>query len=75
MRVRIGQQDERLIVPLPKPLADQIALRKGSEVILTLEGGRLVLTPLSNGGQYRWTNYWPGLRRPICMVRHPQVLS
>lgn len=47
MRTRIQRWGNSLAVRIPKSFATETALGDGSEVDLTLEDGRLVITPLA----------------------------
>lgn len=46
MRVRVQKWGNSLALRIPRSFAAETALDPGSEVDLTLEGGRLVITPL-----------------------------
>ena len=47
MRVRVQKWGNSLALRIPKSFATETALDSGAEVDLTLEDGRLVVTPLS----------------------------
>lgn len=47
MRARVQKWGNSLALRIPKSFAIEIALHSGAEVDLTLEDGRLVITPLS----------------------------
>ena len=47
MRVRVQKWGNSLALRIPKSFATETELDPGSEVDLTLEEGRLVITPLS----------------------------
>ena len=46
MRVRLEERDGALVLRIPRSLATGIALDDGSEVELSLEGRRLIITPV-----------------------------
>jgi antitoxin MazE len=46
MRVRVQKWGNSLALRIPRSFAMETALDSGAEVDLTLEGGRLVVTPL-----------------------------
>ena len=46
MRVRVQKWGNSLALRIPKSFALETALDSGAEVDLTVEGGRLVVTPL-----------------------------
>ena len=46
MRVRVQKWGNSLALRIPKSFAAETALDPGSEVDLSLEGGRLVVTPV-----------------------------
>ena len=46
MRVRVQKWGNSLALRIPKSFATETALDPGAEVDLTVEGGRLVITPL-----------------------------
>lgn len=46
MRAKIQKWGNSLAVRLPKPVAESAALADGSEVELTVENGRLVISPV-----------------------------
>jgi antitoxin MazE len=46
MRVRVQKWGNSLALRIPKSFASETALDSGSEVDLTLEQGKLVITPL-----------------------------
>ncbi len=48
MRMRIQKWGNSLALRIPKSFAAETALDQGAEVDLTLEEGRLVVTPLAN---------------------------
>ena len=45
MLVRISKWGNSLALRIPAPFAEETGIESGSEVDLTLEGGRLVITP------------------------------
>lgn len=47
MRARVQKWGNSLALRIPKSFATDTALHSGTEVDLTLEDGRLVITPLS----------------------------
>ena len=47
MRIRVQKWGNSLALRIPKSFATETALDSGAEVDLTLEDGRLVITPLS----------------------------
>ena len=47
MRVRVQKWGNSLALRIPKSFASETALASGGEVDLTLEDGRLVITPLA----------------------------
>ncbi|HEX8391338.1 MAG TPA: AbrB/MazE/SpoVT family DNA-binding domain-containing protein [Longimicrobium sp.] len=47
MRIRVQKWGNSLALRIPRSYAVETALESGSEMDLTLEDGRLVLTPLS----------------------------
>lgn len=47
MRVRVQKWGNSLALRIPKSFATETALDSGAEVDLSLEDGRLVITPLS----------------------------
>ncbi len=47
MRTRVQRWGNSLALRIPKSFASETALDNGSEVELTLEEGRLVITPLA----------------------------
>ena len=46
MRVRVQKWGNSLALRIPKSFANETALDSGAEVDLTVEGGRLVITPV-----------------------------
>jgi antitoxin MazE len=48
MRARVQRWGNSLALRIPKAFAAETALESGSEVELTLDGGRLVVTPISS---------------------------
>jgi antitoxin MazE len=47
VRVRVQQWGDSLALRIPRSYAAETLLRSGSEVDMSLEGGRLVVTPLA----------------------------
>lgn len=47
MRARVQRWGNSLALRIPKAFATETALESGSEVELTLDGGRLVVTPVA----------------------------
>jgi len=47
MKTAVQKWGNSLALRIPKPFADQAKVRKGTPVSLTLEKGKLVMTPLS----------------------------
>jgi antitoxin MazE len=50
MRIRVQKWGNSLALRIPKSFAVEMAIRQGAEVDLTLEEGRLVVTPLPHAG-------------------------
>jgi antitoxin MazE len=50
MRVRVQKWGNSLALRIPKSFATETEIDPGSEVDLTLEGGRLIITPLVQPG-------------------------
>jgi antitoxin MazE len=48
MRIRVQKWGNSLALRIPKSFAAETALGQGAEVDLTLEAGRLVVTPLTH---------------------------
>lgn len=65
MRVKIAEWGNSLGLRVPKAVADQLGLRAGSEVEVTLEGGEARLTPSKEE---------PPARKPV-EVRHREMVD
>lgn len=64
MRVKIAEWGNSLGLRVPKAVADQLGLKAGSEVDVTLEGGEARLAPVAS----------PSAKKPVAL-RHREMIE
>jgi virulence-associated protein VagC len=68
MRARVQRWGNSLALRIPKAFATETGLESGSEVELTLDDGRLIVTPLAPP-RTTWMSFWRRSPRRTCMGR------